>query len=100
MHARVTITEGKLDKVDVDEAISIIRDSIAPAAKQQKGFKGLATLIDRSTGKGMTITLWETEADMLAGEASGYLKEQYAKAPAMAAPPTTEHYEVAVMVRE
>jgi len=99
MHARVTISEGKLDKVD--EAISIIQDSIAPAAKQQKGFKGLATLMDRSTGKGISITLWETEADMLAGEASGYLKEQYAKAmPTLAGPPTTEHYEVAVMVHE
>ena len=99
MHARVTITEGKPDKVD--ESISIIQDSIAPAAKQQKGFKGLATLIDRTTSKGITISLWETEADMLAGEASGYLKEQYAKAmPTLAGPPTTEHYEVAVMVHE
>ena len=99
MHARVTITEGKLDKVE--ESLSIIQDSIVPVAKQQKGFKGLATLVDRSTGKGITISLWETGADMQAGEASGYLKEQYAKAmPTLAGPPTTEHYEVAVMVRE
>jgi hypothetical protein len=34
---------------------------------------------------------------MLAGEASGYLREQLAKiAVLFAAPPTTEHYEVAV----
>ena len=34
-----------------------------PAAKQQKGFKGLYLLHDRNTGKGLTISLWETEAD-------------------------------------
>ncbi len=34
---------------------------------------------------------------MEAGEASGYLQEQVAKAAAiLAAPPTTEHYEVGV----
>jgi len=99
MHARVSIVETQPGKQD--EVVNIVRDSIAPITKQQKGFKGLVSLVDPDTNKAITITLWETEADMIAGEASGYLKEQYAKVmPTLAGPPTTEHYEVAVMVHE
>ncbi len=95
MHARVVTVQLLPGKVD--EAIRVYRDSIVPAAKQQQGFKGLYDLVDRGTGKGLSITLWNTEADMAAGEASGYLREQIAKvASSFAAPPTTEHFEVAV----
>ena len=81
----------------MDEGIGIYRDSIAPAAKQQKGCKGVFLLADRNTGKFVSLVLWDTEADMLAGEASGYLREQIAKgAPTLAGPPATEHFEVAV----
>ena len=81
----------------IDELATIYRDSIAPAAKQQQGCKGVFLLVDRSTGKFVSLALWDTEADMLAGEASGYLREQVAKgAPTFAGPPTTERFEVAV----
>ncbi len=95
MHVRVAI--GQTQPGKADQAIAIYRDSIAPAARQQNGCKGVFFLADRNTGKVMSLTLWESEADMTAGEASGYYREQVAKiAPALAAPPTTEHYEVAV----
>ncbi len=80
-----------------DEAIALYRDSILPAARQQKGFKTALLLSDPGSGKSISITLWETEADMNAGEASGYLQRQLAKFGAMfTAPPVTEHYEVGV----
>ncbi len=97
MYARVTfvqIVPGKLD-----EAVSLYRDSVLPAAKQQNGFKGLylLTLTDRSAGKGISITLWETEADMVAGENSGYYQQQLAKfKDVFGAPPVREAYEVSV----
>jgi hypothetical protein len=54
-------------------------------------------LIDRATGKGVSISLWDTEADMQAGESSGYYQQQVGKfAPLMMAPPVREVYEVAV----
>jgi hypothetical protein len=44
---------------------------------------------------GISITLWATEADLLAGESSGYLAEQLGKlAPYFTAPPEREVYEV------
>ena len=52
-------------------------------------------LTDHSTGKGLSITLWETEADMNAGEASGYFQAQLAKfANFFSQQPVREHYEV------
>ena len=95
MHARVTVSQIKPDKFD--EALALYRDSVVPTAKNQKGFKGLLNLSDRTTGKGLSIVFWETEADMQAGEASGYYQQQLAKFKDLfAAPPVKEHYELAV----
>ncbi len=95
MYARTVIGMGQPDRIE--EAIRIYRESVLPAAREQKGFKGIFFLVDRGTGKAMSMVLWETEADMEVGEASGYLREQIAKlAPTFAAPPVTEHFEVLV----
>lgn len=95
MHARVTIGQMLLAKID--EATGIYRNSVVPAAEQQKGFKGLYVLVDRNTGKGLTLALWETEADMTAGEANGYYQQQVAKFKGLlSAPPVREAYEVTV----
>jgi heme-degrading monooxygenase HmoA len=95
MYARVTFATAEPAKVD--QTIKIMRDSILPAAKKQKGFKGLIYLTNRKTGKGMSIVLWNTEDDMKAGESSGFYQEQLAKEmPFLSGPPTMEHYEVSV----
>lgn len=95
MYARVSIAQAQPGKAD--EVIRIHRDSVVPACKQQKGFKGLYLLSDRQTGKGITISLWETEADMAAGEASGFYQQQVAKfKDILSATPVREAYEVTV----
>lgn len=97
MHARVVTVQIQPGKTD--EAISIYRDSVVPVGKQQKGFKGALLLADSNTSKAISVTLWETEADMKAGETSGYYQEQIAKfAGVFAGPPVGEHYEVSVQV--
>ena len=62
-----------------EEAVRIYRDSVILAAKKQHGFKSAQLLTDSTTGKAYSITQWETEADMKAGEASGYYQEQISK---------------------
>jgi quinol monooxygenase YgiN len=95
MFARVTIVN--IQPGMMDEAITIFRENIDPVAKQQKGCTGGYFLTDHETGKAISISLWETEADMLAGEKSEYLQEQVAKvAHLLTARPVTEHYEVSV----
>ena len=95
MYARVTFVQSPLDKVD--EGVEIMREHVVPASAQEKGFRGLYTLVDRETGKGMTITLWETEADMVTAESSGFYQQQLARFKGVfSAPPVRELYEVAV----
>jgi heme-degrading monooxygenase HmoA len=95
MYARVTFATAQPGKIA--EITRVMRDSVLPAMKKQKGFKGLYHLGDRNTGKGITIGLWNTEADMMAGESSGFYREQVAKiAPLLAGSPTMERYEVSV----
>jgi len=91
MHARVILGRVKLDKQD--EAIRIYKESVEPAAKEQKGFKNMNLLTDPDTNKFISITIWETKNDMVAGESSGYLQKQLEKIAALfVGPPTIQHY--------
>lgn len=93
MYARMSIAQSQPGKDD--EVIRIHKDSVVPACKQQKGFKGLYLLKDTKTGKGVTLTLWDTEADMKAAEASGFYQAQVAKfKDVLAAVPVREDMEV------
>ena len=92
MYARVTTFQ--IEPAKLDEALEVSRSSILPAMKQQQGFKGVLTLLDRQTGKATSITLWDTEADLKAGESGGYYQQQVSKlASFVAAPPAREAYE-------
>lgn len=97
MYARVVTIQMKPGSMD--EGASIYENSIVPAMQEQPGFKGTTLLANEETNTALSISSWETEADMQAGEASGYLQAQFAKvAPHLAGPPATEHYEVSVQV--
>ncbi|MBM4444297.1 MAG: hypothetical protein FJ020_03200 [Chloroflexi bacterium] len=95
MYSRVTFATAQPGKID--ETVKVMRDSVLPALKKQKGFKSMLFLVNRNMAKGIVIGLWDTEADMKAGESSGFYREQVAKvAPLLAGAPTMEHYEVSV----
>ncbi len=95
MFARLSITQIKIDKID--EAIKLFEDSVLPAAKSQKGFRGAYLLTDSKTGKGVSITLWDSEEDAIANEQSGYYQEQIGKFKDLfTAPPVREGYEVSI----
>lgn len=81
----------------MQEAIDVYNNSVVPAAKAQKGFQGAYLMTDASSGKGLSITVWESEADMEAGESSGYYQEQIGKfGDIFAGPPAREHYELSI----
>lgn len=93
MYARVTTAYIKPEKVD--EAVRVWRESVMPAAIKQAGFLRGQMMVDRDTGLGMAIGLWESEAHADAtGEESTYLQEQLDKFSHMfSAPPVVEHFE-------
>lgn len=91
MFARVTHVQSKPGKLD--EIVAVYQDSVIPLLKQQQGFHSTFLLTDPDTGKGMSITLWETEADRQAGDSNGLVLEQVMKVvPLMAAPPVREAF--------
>lgn len=95
MHARVTLVQ--ILPAKIDERISVYRDFVVPAAEQQKGHKGHYLLMDLANCRGISISLWETETDMMAGETSGHYQQQLARFKGIfAAPPVREAYEVSV----
>lgn len=95
MFARFTIVQVKLDKID--ETIKLYEERVVPGGKAQKGYRGIYLFTDRSTGKGYSVSLWDSEEDAVANEQSGYYKEQVNKfIEYFAAPPVQEGYEVVV----
>lgn len=95
MHARVTTGQFPLE--EMDEAVRIYNDDAVPAMREQRGFEGVLMLVDRETGKGISISLWSSEAEMLVGEQSSYYRTQIAKfSQLLLQAPDTDHFEVAV----
>jgi heme-degrading monooxygenase HmoA len=95
MYARMTTAETKVDWMD--KFIKIYEESVVPAAKSQKGYCGAYFLVDRKTGKLVSITLWDCEEDALANEKSHYYQEQLIKIMnILTKPPIREGYEVVV----
>jgi heme-degrading monooxygenase HmoA len=95
MYARVI--NSLLVPAKVEDAVSVWRDKVAPSIKQAKGFKGAYLVGDRGTGKGLTITLWETKEDADAMNAS--LAQTLALFDGLfAAQPSLETYEVLLQV--
>jgi len=96
MQARVMTVQVPPD--EIDEVIRIYR-AVVSAVKQQEGFKGGLLLSDPDTGKCMSISMWKTEDDMTASEASDYLKEQITNLTAVTAGPLIkEHYEINLQI--
>ena len=83
------------------EAIRIYRDEIDPVARQQAGNLGGYFLTDKAKGKAISISLWDSEAAMLAGGKSDYLQDQITKMVELyTSTPIAEHFEVSVMRME
>ncbi|MDP2982735.1 MAG: ester cyclase [Candidatus Latescibacter sp.] len=93
--ARVTVTQMKPAKMA--ESVKIYEESVVPEAKKQKGFRGIMLLSDLKTGKGLSIAVWDSEADAVANEQSGYYKAQVDKfKDLLTAKPIREGYVVTV----
>jgi len=71
---------------------------VVPSLKTQKGFKKTYLLVNKTTGEGVAIGLWDTEADVLASEKNLFYQEQLIKFLGMLSDPTyiREGYEVKI----
>lgn len=98
MIARVTTVHVQPGKTA--EVTRIYNESILPAVKAAAGNRGVYLLIDEASGVGMSITVWNTQADGEAYDASGAYREQVGKVvPFFSEPPTLATYEVAAVAQ-
>jgi len=96
MHARVIFAQFRPEQTE--EIIQLYRESVVREHKKQHGSKGTMVLIDRASGKGISMTFWETKADLQASdEASPYYEQLRATfAPYWTTPQVREAYEVSI----
>ena len=79
MHARVSTFSG--DASGIDQVTAQARDVVLPAARELAGFKGLVAMGDRTTGKVVAITFWESEQAMRdSEEAANRMRSDAARA--------------------
>ena len=94
MYARVTVVQGSPDKVE--QGIDSFNSAVLPTVKAVDGYRGAFLLVDRTTGKGMGITLWESEdARRRAADAVSEAREATIKAMGGSVPPVDEYEVVA-----
>ena len=97
MHARVV--DLTVRSVDTKEMVRVYREEVVPAAREQEGFKGAMLLTDPQTGIGISVTLWETEAEREAAVDGGFYDEKIGKfAALLTGTPVRKHYDVSLMV--
>lgn len=77
MYARVTNVTLHKDKIR--EATHLYQQSVVPAISGEKGFRNAYLLADSATGEGLSITIWDSEAEGKAYESSGLYKKQVDK---------------------
>jgi heme-degrading monooxygenase HmoA len=95
MYARMMNLEVQPGKLD--EALAIIRHDIAPVLTRQRGFKDWLLLADANRNKVVSITLWETMADLTEGEMSEMYQAEAAKVVQLLnKPPIVEEYDVSL----
>ena len=95
MYARITSIQLTPDQIDTSPRA--MPDEMRQALAREPGFLGSMTLIDRQSGKAMTIGLWESE-DAVQASAAGHQERMAAARSALgleAGPePVVEVYEV------
>ena len=94
MVARVTLFEMDLTNVAVEQALDRYKALVLPDLRVQAGYEGVYVLLNPQ-GKGLLMTLWDTEEAADAGIKSGYYERQVAKLITLfKESPGREHYEV------
>lgn len=94
MYARVTLFELDTLRMPLDTAVEQFKQSVLPELRRQAGFSGVYVL-STPEGKGLLMSLWDSEAAAESTMATGFYDEQVAKfLMLLREPPGRDHYEV------
>ena len=76
MHARMFVFEGSQEEIEA--AVAQAHEEILPLERQMPGFRGLVLLSDKKAGKLVSLSLWESEEQMLESAASARMITRFA----------------------
>lgn len=89
------ITSAQIDPKNIEQFKKIYEESVIPAAKKQKGFRGISLMVNLETGDGLSIGYWDSEEDAVATEKNLFYQEHIAKfIPFYVKHPIRDGYEV------
>ncbi len=94
--ARVTRFQNQPDRID--EGIQRYREQIVPSLQENPTLKGLRLLVDRQSGRGISIGLWESEEALRESEERAQHQRDRAEQEGGTSITTVERYDVAVQV--
>jgi len=95
MYARVA--QVRIQPERVPDATRIYAEHVVPALETQPGFHGALLLTQPETGRGISITIWETESHRIAGEVGGFYQAQLAEFAGMfTETPVRDAYQVSI----
>ncbi|MEK6328147.1 MAG: hypothetical protein AABM66_11595 [Actinomycetota bacterium] len=87
----------QLDPARIDETVSEFEEQDLPMFKQIGGFRGFTLLIDRTSGKVVGTSYWDSRELMEASEQEGEsARQRVAKKGGSQSPPAVERFEVAL----
>lgn len=94
MHARVTLLEIDLVRVDLDTALAEFTRSVVPRLREQPGYRGVYAM-STPEGKALLMSLWDSAETADASAEGGFypgVLSEYAML--FRAPPGRERYEI------
>ena len=95
MHARVTTIEMNPERID--EAVATVEEEDLPSWRQISGFRGFTLVLNRSTGKVIGTSYWDSEEQMRSSEQGvADARRRAADTGGASAEPQVETFEVAV----
>ena len=95
MHARMTTIE--MDPTRMDAAVSQVEEQDLPEWEELPGFRGFTLLADRTAGKVVATSYWDSEEEMDAAEEPiKDARRRAAETGGASAEPRVERFEVAV----
>ena len=92
----VRMTTLQADPSKLEEGIRFGREQALATLRQQPGFEGTRLLVDRTSGKMISVTLWASEEAARAAESTLNQARTQAAQLVGAATPTTEIFEMVV----
>jgi len=98
MYARVSEIMSPVDQID--QGIAGFRNQVVPTIEDTEGFVRAYLLVDRSSGKTLSITVWENEEAMRASEESAAQLRASVTGEMGATSTSVDRYEVVVSAPE